>query len=251
MVMTNKAWVVSFVAAGMLVNGAAQATLVDRGGGLLYDTVLNVTWLQNANLAASNAFGQDRINADGSMSWDIAQHWISAMNVANYLGYHDWRLSANSPVNGADWNYNRSFDGSTDYGWNITSPNSELAYMYYVDLGLHGGMTPSGEGRIDNGIFGNGTGGRQANVGLVDNLQSGNYWSSTVYAQNPNSVYLFDTYNGIQGYYQMNSEFYAWAVRSGDVVGTSTMPEPATLALALTGLGLAGLSRRRRSIGVS
>ena len=34
-------------------SGAAQATLIDRGGGLIYDSVLNVTWLQNANLASN------------------------------------------------------------------------------------------------------------------------------------------------------------------------------------------------------
>lgn len=32
-----------------LVTESAQAALYDRGGGLVYDDVLNVTWLQDAN----------------------------------------------------------------------------------------------------------------------------------------------------------------------------------------------------------
>jgi len=30
------------------ISGAAQASLIDRGGGLIYDTNLNVTWLADA-----------------------------------------------------------------------------------------------------------------------------------------------------------------------------------------------------------
>ena len=30
-------------------SGASHATLFDRGGGLLYDDVLNITWPQDAN----------------------------------------------------------------------------------------------------------------------------------------------------------------------------------------------------------
>ena len=31
------------------LSGVAQATLVDRGNGMIYDNVLDVTWLQDAN----------------------------------------------------------------------------------------------------------------------------------------------------------------------------------------------------------
>ncbi len=43
--------------ASAAVSGTAQASLFDRGNGLIYDTDLNVNWLANANLAASNTFG--------------------------------------------------------------------------------------------------------------------------------------------------------------------------------------------------
>ncbi|EGK72256.1 hypothetical protein METUNv1_01372 [Methyloversatilis universalis FAM5] len=37
--------------AGTLASGVAQAPLHDRGGGLVYDDVLDVTWLADANYA--------------------------------------------------------------------------------------------------------------------------------------------------------------------------------------------------------
>ena len=32
----------------------AEATLIDRGGGLIYDTVLDVSWLRDANYAETD-----------------------------------------------------------------------------------------------------------------------------------------------------------------------------------------------------
>jgi len=61
--------------AGVLALGLAapaQAALFDRGGGLIYDDVLDITWLQDANLAASNTFGVGGIDAAGWMTWDTA-----------------------------------------------------------------------------------------------------------------------------------------------------------------------------------
>ena len=49
--------------AGISLSGAAQAALFDRGGGLIYDDVLNVTWLQDANYAKTSGY-----DADGDMS---------------------------------------------------------------------------------------------------------------------------------------------------------------------------------------
>lgn len=40
----------------LATSGAAQAALIDRGGGLIYDTDLNITWLQNANYGAGSTY---------------------------------------------------------------------------------------------------------------------------------------------------------------------------------------------------
>ena len=126
-------------AAGFMVSGAAQAALHDRGGGLLYDDVLNVTWLQDANYAKTSGY-----DADGLMDWSAANVWATNLfyhDSVRGADWNDWRLARNGPV-GSDWNYAFSYDGSTDSGYNITSPKSELAYMYYANLGLKGYYSP-------------------------------------------------------------------------------------------------------------
>jgi len=83
---------------------SAQSELVPRlGGQAYYDTVLDITWLADANLAASNTFGVSGIHSWGGMTWDTAQSWLMAMNAdggTGYLGYNNWRLPTVTPVNG-------------------------------------------------------------------------------------------------------------------------------------------------------
>ena len=106
----------TLIAASLLAANLAQAALHDQGNGMIYDDVLNITWQQNANLAASNTFGISGINTDGRMSWTTALDWVAAMNAANYLGYHDWRLPKLTPVNGVAFQYEISDVGATDIG---------------------------------------------------------------------------------------------------------------------------------------
>ena len=54
----------ALAAVGVLSSGLAQAALHDRGGGLLYDDILGVTWLQDANYAKTSGY-----DADGRMNW--------------------------------------------------------------------------------------------------------------------------------------------------------------------------------------
>ena len=70
--------------AGLGFTGASQASLIDRGNGLLYDNVLNVTWLQDANYAKTSGYG-----ATGLMSWDNATTWAANLNFDGLTG---WRL---------------------------------------------------------------------------------------------------------------------------------------------------------------
>jgi len=49
----------------LAVSGAVGTALVDRGGGMIHDTVLNITWLQDANYAQTSGY-----DADGKMTWD-------------------------------------------------------------------------------------------------------------------------------------------------------------------------------------
>jgi len=229
--------------AGAAATGTAHASLFDRGNGMLYDNVLNVTWLQDANYAHTSNYAS--ANSSGGMDWTTATAW--AANLV-YGGFSDWRLATNTPVDGSSsFNASFNYDGTTDYGINITSPNSELAYMYHVNLGLKGYYSTSGDFQDDFGVFGNGTTyGGQANVGLVNNLQSDVYWSGAEYSPGSDNAWDFYTYIGVQDASPKNSELYAWAVRPGDV---SAVPLPAAFWLFGSALmGLLGL-RRRGNIG--
>jgi len=59
------------------LTGEANALLIDRGGGLIYDTVLDITWLQDANYANTTGY-DDTIygyNTNGRMTWIDAMGW--------------------------------------------------------------------------------------------------------------------------------------------------------------------------------
>jgi hypothetical protein len=73
-------------------SAASAAPVSIANGQAVNDSAQNVTWLANANLASTQTFGVEGINKDGSMSWDTAQKWISAMNAAHYLGSSQWTL---------------------------------------------------------------------------------------------------------------------------------------------------------------
>ena len=73
---------------------SAQAALHDRGNGMIYDDVLDITWLQDANFCGTNPTDPACVlgspNANGLMSWDNAKIW--ADNLV-FGGFDDWRLS--------------------------------------------------------------------------------------------------------------------------------------------------------------
>ena len=112
-------------------NPNASALLIDRGGGLIYDTDLSITWLQDANYAMTSGY-----DIDGQMNWYDAVAWADQLE---YGGFDDWRLPITVYLSGL-WRY----DGSTTLGYNITT--SEMGYMYYNNIGNLGYYDTSGSG---------------------------------------------------------------------------------------------------------
>lgn len=235
--------VLVLVCAGTLSSGVAHATLIDRGSGLLYDDVLKITWLQDANYAKTSGY-----DADGKMSWGEAKTWASNLvfhDAVRNIDLSDWRLAKNSP------------EGHPfHYGWWLAvgddeptgGPYSELSYMYYANLGLAGYQNNFGAWKSNFGIFGNGSVVGQNNVGLVLNFQAGEYLSDADPEPYPYSrPWTFDTNAGNHQLRELYDPYFAWAVRDGDVAGVAMIPEPETYQLFLAGLGLiGGLARRHK-----
>ncbi len=109
----------------------------DPGGQTVYDPVANVTWLADADVAASNPFGlppcqspttpSPCVAADGAMTWDAATQLVKNMNAAAYLGQSNWQLPPIDP---------------SCNGYNCTGGSkSPMGELFYGQLGLGKGAT--------------------------------------------------------------------------------------------------------------
>ena len=235
----------SLLLAMALSSGPVQAALFDRGDGLIYDDVLDITWLQDVRYARTSGY-----NSSGAFNWVDAMAWVDQLV---YAGYDDWRLPTLTPVNGTQINYFFSTDGSTDYGHNISYPGgvsagftgNELAYMFYVNLGNLShyevdGTLRDGTAFVDWGLV---------NVSLFENLAGTvGVWTSFPGSFPPPGfgfTFAFLTYNGFNDSAGKDQRFAAWAVRDGDV-GPVAVHEPGTWLLLLVGW-LTSLAFRRRA----
>jgi hypothetical protein len=145
--------------------------------GTIHDATLNINWLANANLAATNAFGISQlrldpnqnpnldktsinINPDGSMNHATAVEWINQLNTYDngngYLGHTNWRLP-DSPDPGEQLYYK----GITDSG----TLSTELGELYYTELASQAGSTIN---RTHNELF-----------SKFSNFQPYYYWSGS------------------------------------------------------------------------
>ena len=230
--------------AGLLAIGlstVAQAALIDRGAGLIYDDVLDVTWLQDANYAGTQyaeTLGMQG-DFDGKMRWDAAQTWVGGLT---YQGYTGWRLPTIEPLNGSSYNFAYTYKGNSDRGYSIDSQTSELGYMFHVNLGYHskheGFSMPDPYGSDENSIFGS---------SLRSDVL---YWSGSEAVVGGTEVLSFNMADGFQGKDYKTSNFLTWAVHDGDIAAVpvpaaaAVVPVPAAVWLFGSGLmGLLGFGR--------
>jgi hypothetical protein len=228
-----------------LQNGPLDLTLTADGNllGNLLASASDQAALIGAIIAASGnpTLTSGDFSNDGRTSYLGAQAFISYLNTANYGGTNQWRLPGMTDTGTPGCNF--SYSG-TDCGYNVDPASSELARLYYSELGLIGkfdtdGFPNSGGGY---GIFANDNNGNPTSgaVGLFSNLQSDAYWLGLDYS--PGTAWIFATGDGIQGFESKQGLGYAWAVTSGAV-----SPVPLPGSVWLIGSGLLCLARLRRT----
>jgi len=111
---------------------------VNPGGQSVYDPAADVTWVADANLAATNTFGLPSctkqgtpnfcVNADGAMNWDSAVQFVANMNSGSgYLGQRNWTLP---PANSAC---------DVMFACNVPASTDPMEELYYGQLKLSAG----------------------------------------------------------------------------------------------------------------
>jgi hypothetical protein len=156
-------------------------------------------------------------NANGQMTWATAKTWAEGLNIGGFTG---WRLPTSLNADGSG--------PCSDYN----CIGSELGHLFYTVGGLAEGQEITSSAVLS---------------GLFSNMQSSMYWSGTVYATNPSNAWYFITANGNQSITHKLNNYYAWAVRDGDVVGGGSVPEPGIIGLLGIGaLAWAGTKQKRR-----
>ncbi len=232
--------------ASAAITSTSQASLIARDGGMVYDDVNNITWAADANLFATQAANNPNLvdeiiagnggvihdtpnpmspsgtytlsTADfntntGEMTFWGAQAWANNLTLG---GYTDWALPTTVPAVS---------------GYNQTG--SQMGNLFYTQLG----------GVEATYIYAN----HNANFNLFSNVQNYAYWSGSEYAPVPDLAWYFFTGNGSQTITSKNTQFYAWAVRPGDVAASS-VPVPAAVWLFGSGLiGLVSFNRRKQN----
>lgn len=226
-----------------------QAALINRGEGMIYDDVLNVTWLQDANYAITSGYTQNQSFTDDKMTWSEANTWASELI---FGGYSDWRLPSIIPVNGPSFNNSFTFDGSSDNSYNITGLNSEIAHLYHTSLNNTGFFDTLGN-RTGCSASGNSTCLTETNF-FTNILPNDHpiYWTGTEDSPLATNAWSFNIAIGQQFSFDKNRGlFNAWAVRTGDIdidlAIPSPLPEvPVPSTIWLFGSGLIGLIRFRK-----
>ena len=214
-----KSFLLRLVACLFVVSSSSHAALYDRGNGLIYDDVLDITWMQDANYAQTSGY-----DSDGLMSWADANTWADQLS---YGGFDDWRLpsAGTAPTSGYDVI-------SGELGHMFYTNLGEKDHIFYTDIG-----NATGSVSFTDATLGGGT-------ESFLNLHLYYYWYGEEYAPDTSLAWQFGTEFGHQSLSFKYGPQYSWAVRDGDV---STVPVPAAAWLFGTALlGLVGVRRRHR-----
>ena len=177
--------------------GTASAKLIPSADRLtVYDTYLHVRWLADANLAGTpegkliaSYSGVTNITPGGSMDYNTALNWLTALNrlhlnrAVGYLGHANWSLPTTPLLPATDTSctsYNGSGGGSFGYG----CTGSDMGSLFNTSLGI---PYPNTAVPIPD-----------KPIGPFHNFQPYLYWSKTSNA-NTNGFHTFSFNTGWSG----------------------------------------------------
>jgi hypothetical protein len=207
-------------------------------GNLLSDSTL-----RSAIRAANSSLTDGDFDSFGRATYRGALAFISYLNSTSYGGTQQWRLPAMLQSGACNFTY----DG-TNCGYNVNPATSELARVYYTELGRIAKFDADAFPNEGYGIFKDG--GYETPPSPVlplpfTNVQSDAYWLGLTYSLNDAQAWSFATSDGNQGFESKAGQRFVWAVAPGNVqITTSPVPLPAPVWLI--GSGLACLAFRLR-----
>ena len=184
----------------------ARSTLIARQEGrTVYDSRLAVTWLADANLAATETFGVQNINKSGSMNYATAVRWVAAMNAfdsgAGYLGHNNWQLPT-----APDIDKTCELTGRHGEPFGFMCSGSALGSLYYVSLGLR---------EPDSAVRNS-----ENQVGPFQNFQPYLYWSKSPAADPKQGFVSFSFNTGFQGANVFRNYLYVLPMIKGKLPST-------------------------------
>jgi hypothetical protein len=206
-----------------------QARDLDADGTVdaYYDTVLDISWLADADPL-------------GRVDFDTANTWATTLTVAGIGGWHLPTIHIDScGVHGYDLDVFLGGGGICGYG--VQTSTSDMAHMNVVTLGNPSYYVPPTTPLTNNS-------------GPFTNLRTFGYWFSRDYAVDPwtlevntGEAWRYSFHAGRQDNLAKTWEHHAWAVHDGDVGAIAApVPEPQTYALMGAGLAMMVLLGRRR-----